>query len=87
MPKKKEEMLKRKSWAALQKAGLLWWINRSLHLFGWAIAVEYNKKGKISDVYPVRTMFRGFAEEIETNGFKKVTKYIKENAAQLLREV
>ena len=37
--------------------------------------------------YPVRTKFRGFGEEINTKGYMKVTKYLKENIDDLIKEV
>lgn len=30
-----KEMIKRKSWEKFRESGLLWFVNRSLHLFGW----------------------------------------------------
>ena len=79
-------MIKRKTWEEFRNIGLLWWINRALHLFGWAICVELDEKGKIADVYTARVRFRGFSGENETEGFIKVTKYLKENIRDLKRE-
>ena len=81
-------MLKQKSWNEFRKTGLLWFINRTLHLFGWAIVIDYEdvKKGIIKDVYPARCKFRGFAEKNETEGFIKVTKYLKQNINILEKE-
>lgn len=30
-------MLQESNWREFQRAGLLWWVNRGLHLFGWAL--------------------------------------------------
>ena len=76
-------MVDRQTWDAFREAGLLWWINRGLHLFGWAIAVEVDERGKVSEAYPVRTRFRGFDEQSETEGFKKVTTYLANNITSL----
>jgi hypothetical protein len=35
-----EAGIQKATWKEFRRSGLLWWINRSLHLFGWAIAVE-----------------------------------------------
>jgi len=75
----KEQMVYKKSWEEFRETGLLWWVNRILHLFGWAISFEYDEDLNIVDVYPVRCKFRGFSEKVETKNFYKLTKYIKEN--------
>lgn len=57
-----------------------------LHTFGWAICLEMDEDGEITDVYPARVKFRGFNEESNTNGYIKISKYMKENADELLEE-
>ena len=79
-------MVEKKSWQEFSDSGLLWWINMLLHTFGWAIAVNVEGDGSISDVYPERVKFRGFNEKINDNGYRKVSKYLKENAEQLEAE-
>lgn len=76
------EMLQRKSWEEFQEAGLIWFINRMLHLFGWAIVLKLNES-KIVEVYPARCKFRGFCKDVEERGFKNLTNYLAENAAVL----
>lgn len=78
-------MVKKKSWQEFRDSGLLWWINMILHTFGWAITVEM-EDGKITDAYPARVKFRGFADKNNTDGYIKVSKYMKENAKKLLEE-
>ena len=78
-------MIAEKNWEEFRDSGLLWFINTILHAFGWAIAVEM-EKGKVSDAYPARVTFRGFSEESTTNGYQKVSKWMAENAAELLDE-
>ena len=65
---------------------MLWWVNRSLHLLGWAIVVGINDKGKIENVYPARVKFRGFSSEVEENGFKALSNLIKKDADALAKE-
>lgn len=47
-----------------------------LHTFGWAICVVVDEEG-IVDVYPARVKYRGFSEKINTDGYIKVSKYMK----------
>lgn len=84
-------MIEKKTWKEFKDTGLLWLVNTILHMFGWAIAVEVERNNfneeKTVDAYPVRTKFRGFGEEINTKGYMKVTKYLKENIDDLIKEV
>ncbi|MFA5317463.1 MAG: hypothetical protein WC369_08585 [Dehalococcoidales bacterium] len=85
-------MVEKKTWKEFRVSGLLWWINMILHTFGWAIVVDfedYNKEtddGIIREVYPARVKFRGFAEKNNTEGYIKVSGYLKENSEQLEKE-
>lgn len=81
----KKKPVTKKTWAELRDNGLLWFINTILHMFGWAIVVEVDN-GEIIDAYPARVTFRGFSEESTTNGYQKVSKWMAENAAELLDE-
>lgn len=60
--------------------------NRILHLFGWAICVEYNDRKEITDCYPARCKFRGFSKNCEEKGFQDLTKYMLENAQEIYDE-
>jgi hypothetical protein len=80
-------MTRRESWDEFRKAGMLWWVNMLLHTFGWAITVQVNSETKaIEDVYPSRVKFRGFDEKSNTEGYIKVSQYMKDNAEELLKE-
>ena len=79
-------MVEEKSWKELIESGLLWWINKSLHLFGWAIVVEIDEHGEIRRAYPARVKYRGFDENTNTQGFIILSDYLKENAEQLSKE-
>lgn len=79
-------MISKKTWREFRDSGLLWWINRILHTFGWAIVYNIEENGNIKEVYPARVKFRGFSEENEVDGFIKVSEYMKENAETLLNE-
>lgn len=78
-------MVEKKSWKEFRESGLFWWINMILHTFGWAIVVEIEGE-EIKSAYPARVKFRGFDEESNTNGYLKVSEYLKENIEQLTNE-
>lgn len=78
-------MTEEKQWKEFRDSGLLWFINQSLHLFGWAIVVEL-VDGEIIRAYPARVKFRGFSEDCNTNGYKKVSQYLQQNIDELEKE-
>ena len=73
-------------WKTFQETGLLWWINRTLHLFGWAIHLVVEADGSISDAYPARVQFRGFYKGDNQDGFEKLSDYLEQNSAILHEE-
>ena len=83
--KKNTQMIVEKSWEEFRDSGFLWWVNMILHTFGWAITVKM-EDGKVIDAYPARVKFRGFGEKNNTEGYIKVSQYMKENVNNLLEE-
>lgn len=85
------EMTEERSWEEFRNSGLAWWINRSLHVFGWALVFEVDDASKpldeqkVTRCYPAHCKFRGFGEESETRGFKRLTTYI-ESALGRMKE-
>ena len=79
-------MIDRKDWSEFRDIGLLWWINMILHTFGWAIVYEFNDEQEIINVYPARVKFRGFDEQNNSKGYTKISKYMNNNALELLKE-
>ncbi len=79
-------MVERKTWDEFRSAQLLWWVNRMLHIFGWAIVVEVGDDGCVTNAYPARVKYRGFDAASEAEGFAVLSKYIEENAAELSEE-
>lgn len=82
-------MIKRKTWDEFRDTGLLWFVNMILHAFGWVIVYEYEEfedGRKDMQVYPARCKFRGFPEKYNTEGYIKVSEYMKENAEVLAEE-
>lgn len=81
----KIQMVEKKSWEEFRNNGLLWWINMILHTFGWAIAVDV-EDGIVTNAYPARVKFRGFSEKNNTDGYIKVSQYLKNNVSELVKE-
>lgn len=79
-------MVEEKSWYEFRRSGLLWFINQTLHLFGWAIVLEL-ENDEITRAYPARVKFRGFSEDNNTEGYIKVTEYLKRNIDELRDEL
>ena len=80
-------MVSKKTWKEFRETGLLWWANKTLHMFGWSIVVEIDDKTKeITNCYPARVKFRGFSDGCNTEGYQNVSKYLKENIEELERE-
>ena len=77
-----KDMVVEKSWGEFRNSSLLRWINMILHTFGWAIVVDITD-GKITRAYPARKRYRGFGEQNNTDGYIKVSKYLKEHADEL----
>ena len=80
-------MVIEKTWKEFRNVGLLWWVNRMLHLFGWAIVVELDEKDMITKVYPAYCKFRGFDEKSEEEGFYKLTTHLKTHMSSLVKDI
>ena len=78
-------MVNKKSWDEFRETGLTLIINQILHIFGWAIAYEI-EDGKVVNCYPVRTKFRGFEGDSVSKAYINVSRWIKDNAEELLKE-
>lgn len=79
-------MISKKTWSDFRDSGMLWWVNMLLHTFGWSIVYEFDEDKNIVDVYPARVKFRGFSEQCNDEGYMKVSRFIKDNASELLKE-
>ena len=79
--------VEKRTWTEFRKSGLLWFINTILHAFGWSIILEIDSETKeITDCYPARVKFRGFSEDRNTEGYKKLSCYMRDNADELFKE-
>jgi len=79
------EMIERKTWDEFRKCGFLWLANQILHVFGWAIVVDIDNNN-IKEVYPARVKFRGFSEPVQTDGYKNISLYLKDNIDEIFKE-
>ena len=77
--------VKEKSWKEFQESGMLWMANTILQVFGWSVVVEEDN-GNITMVYPARVKYRGFTQKTNNRGYIKVSKFMQENAEELLKE-
>lgn len=82
----KKNMIERKSWKEFRESGLLWFVNRTLHLFGWSIVVCVNDDEEIEEVYPAKVVFRGFSEQDEEKGFRALSEHMKENIDDIVKD-
>lgn len=71
-----EIKIEKMSWEEFHQTRLLWWINRSLRLFGWSIVLE-TKNGVIVNAYPIKTNATAYPEDFETQAFEELKEYIK----------
>lgn len=81
-----KNVIHKKTWKEFRDTGLLVFVNQFLHIFGWAIAVNVNEDGEVTEAYPVRTAFRGFSEDITDKAYEKVSYYMREHANEINNE-
>jgi hypothetical protein len=74
------------AWETFRQQGLLWLINRTLHLFGYAIRIKYDELGQVETVMPTRCKYRGFDIAVEQSNAFKLSKYLKDIAQELYAE-
>jgi hypothetical protein len=72
-----------KTWDEFHNTGLLFLVNSVLHVFGWAIAIARNDQGEAVKIFPARTVFRGFSDNVVTQSHIKLADYIKSNGAEI----
>ena len=81
-----EVNLGKKTWAEFQKTGLVWFVNRILHVFGWVIVLNCEADGSIAEVYPARVKYRGFETDAEERGYEKIARFMRDNSEALYDE-
>lgn len=63
----------KKQWREFMDIGVLWWVNRILHSFGWAIVIEVSDDDhdEILSVYPARVEVLGFSSGVNKAQLEK----------------
>lgn len=69
------------AWQEFRNAGMLWWVNRILHSFGWSIFIELDDESQISSVYPERSKWLGFPDGVNEECLEKFKAHIKSDDA------
>jgi hypothetical protein len=82
-----QHVCEQRTWEQFRDSGLLWLVNRTLHIFGWVIIFEVTSSGEVGKVYPARTKFRGFSAESDDSGFLRLTTYMKNESTALLADL
>lgn len=77
-----KEYIKEITGKEFQDSGMLWFVNTILHQFGMAILYDHNK----DTISPAICRFRGFAEQNNDEGYKKVTDYLRDNIIEIERD-
>ena len=76
---------KKHTWSEFRDSGLLWFINTILHIFGWAIVLDM-KDDEVKAAYPARVRYRGFDSDTNDKGYKRVNRFMMNNAKTLYDE-
>ena len=79
------DTVRRISWDEFRKYGFLRFVNLFLHIFGIALVLQVEDDGTTT-VYPARVKYRGFPTEALTLGYQQISKFMEENASELLKE-
>lgn len=82
-----KEMIEQLPWDEFRDSGLLWFVNRTLHLFGRAICFEYDDAGRFKQVYYARCKFRSFDQKSEEKGFSNIYKFINNNISEIEKDL
>lgn len=76
-----------KAWQTFKDSGMLWFTNRILHTFGYAITMCYDiDSGELTQVVPLRVGYRGFGPDSEARGFERIHQYLLDNMPALHAE-
>lgn len=80
--------VKRINWSDFRAGGFLFHINQILHPYGLAIVINVDEtNNEIVDVYPARCKFRGFSSEVNTQEYKKINEYLKNNIDEIIKDI
>jgi hypothetical protein len=75
-------MITKKEWSEFRDTGLVLIVNQILHIFGWALVFDI-ENDKIKNIYPARVKFRGFDNKSVEEAYRKLSRYMLNNAKEL----
>ena len=78
MPPSEKPHMTTATWQEFLDTGMLWYVNRLLHVFGWSIVFEVDDDDVITRVWPSRTTWKGFPEAMEREGYAKVEAHLRD---------
>jgi len=81
------DMIKEKSLEEFRNSGLLLFVNQFLHIFGWAITIEFDEKGNCVRMFPAYCSFRGFSENVTTKAYCNITKHMEKRIPALKKDL
>ncbi len=64
------------SWETFRQTGMLWMVNRTLHIFGWSIVVEYDDNDKPLRAYPAQTEWKGFPRNVDDANYDRIDNWL-----------
>ena len=78
-----ENNLELSAWAKFHSSGMVWFVNRVLQVFGWAIHIKVDDSNRVIGAYPAKVKCAGFSEEKDKAELGKISKYLSDNANEL----
>ena len=72
-------------WDEFRGTGLLRFVNAFLHIFGYVIVIEKDDEGKVTSVYPAKTIWRGFPAEAMSESYKNVAELMHRDHEEILK--
>lgn len=86
LPMKQEAIPKAVSWEFFWNTGITTIINSVITAFGFGLCAQRDSEGKVVNVYPARTNFRGLTEASTSIGLEHFGRFLAENAKLLYDE-
>lgn len=80
----KRNPIQKHTWEAFRETGLFRFVNSFLHIFGWVIVMEM-EDGKVTNVYPAKTIWRGFSAEAMSESYQKVAELMHKDHEEILK--
>jgi hypothetical protein len=79
----KNEFIKEISGKEFRESGAMWFVNQILHLFGMAISWNSDTDELKANI----VKYRGFDQTLQDKGYELLTSYLKDNIAELEKDM